>query len=160
MEATDRRKAELIREMVTKASNEIQTIVREKSAGYAEAYSHVENLFKSKKLNEETLAAFARERKFDETAVSLSMLCDLPIGLIERAFVQKWSEQLLVIAKAIDLSWSTTKTILLLDSGTKDATAPELDECFKSFTRLQPETARKALQFYRLREQAVTPVSY
>jgi uncharacterized protein (DUF2336 family) len=104
LEATDRRKAELIREMVTAASNEIQTIVRDKSTKYAEAYSNVESLYKSNKLDEEKLAAFARERKFDETAVSLSMMGGLPIGLIERAFVQRWSEQLLVIAKAINLS--------------------------------------------------------
>lgn len=160
LEATDRRKADLIRELVAAAADEIQTVTREKSSGYAAAYSYVEELHKSNKLNEEKLASFAREGKFDETAISLSILCDLPIGLIERAFVQKWSEQLLVIAKAIDLSWSTTKTILLLESGAKDAFAPELDECFKSFMRLQTDTAKKALQFYRLREQAATPVSY
>ena len=160
LEATDRRKADLIREMVAAASDEIQTIAREKSTGYAAAYSLVENLHKSNKLSEGKLASFARDGKFDETAVALSILCNLPIGLIERAFMQKWSEQLLVIAKALDLSWNTTKTILLLDSGVKDASAPELDECFRSFTRLQAETAKKALRFYRLREQAATPVSY
>jgi uncharacterized protein (DUF2336 family) len=160
LEATDRRKADLIRELVAAASDEIQAVTREKSAGFAAAYSHVEDLYKSNKLDEGKLASFAREGKFDETAVALSILCDLPIGLIERAFTQKWSEQLLVIAKALDLTWNTTKTILLLESGAKDALAPEFDECFKSFARLQVETAKKALQFYRLREQAATPVSY
>ena len=160
LEATDERKANLIREMVTAASNEIQTIVRDKSTGFAEAYARVEKLYKSNELDEAAIVSFARDGMFDETAVSLSMLGKLPIGLIERAFVQKWSEQLLVIAKAIELSWSTTKSILLLESGAKDASSPELDECFKSFSRLQPETARKALAFYRLREQAAVPISY
>ena len=40
LEATDRRKTELIREMVAQASNEIQSQAREKSTGYAAAYSH------------------------------------------------------------------------------------------------------------------------
>jgi uncharacterized protein (DUF2336 family) len=160
LEATDRRKADLIRQLVAAAANEIQTLAREKSTGYAAAYVLVEALHKANQLNEQKLVSFARAGKFDETAVALSILCELPIGLIERAFMQKWSEQLLVIAKALDLSWSMTKTILLLDSGAKDASELELDECFKNFTRLQTDTAMKALQFYRLREQAATPVSY
>ena len=160
LEATDRRKAKLIREMVAQASNQIQTVAREGSTGYAAAHSYVQSLHKSGKLNETQLAAFAQAGKFDETAVALSIMCDLPIGLVERAFVQNWSEQLLVLAKAIDLSWGTTKTILLLQSGTKETSTPELEQYFASFTRLQPETAKKAVQFYRLREQATMPVSY
>ena len=160
LEATDRRKAALIREMVAQASNKIQTQMREESTGYAAAYSYVQKLHKAGKLDEAQLASFAKDGKFDETVVALSLLCDLPIGLIERAFAQNWSEQLLVLAKAIDLSWNTIKMMLMFQSGAKDSTAPELDECFTSFTRLQADTAKKALQFYRLREQAMMPISY
>jgi len=160
LEATDRRKVDLIRGMVAQASNQIQTKAREESTGYAAAYSYVEDLHKAGKLDEARLASFAKEEKFDETAVALSILCDLPIGLIERAFVQNWSEQLLVLAKAIDLSWNTTKMMLMFQSGADDTSTSKLDECCASYTRLKAETAKKALQFYRLREQAVTPVSY
>ena len=103
LEATDRRKADLIREMVAKASNEIQTIAREKSTGIRGGLFAGRRLVQIEEARRGKTGGFAREGKFDETAVSLSILCDLPIGLIERAFVQKWSEQLLVIAKAIDL---------------------------------------------------------
>lgn len=157
LEATDRRKAELIREMVARATNEIQTQAREKSTGYAAAYTQVEKLYQSGALDEGQLASFAQAGKFDESAVALSMLCNLPIGLIERAFAQNWAEQLMVLAKAVDLSWNTTKLILQLQSG---GTAINLDECFANFMRLQTDTAKKALQFYRLREQAMMPVSY
>lgn len=160
LEATDRRKTELIRELVAKASNEMQTQSRKASSGYARAHSHVKELHVSGRLDEAQLAVFAKERKFDETAVALSLLCKLPIGLVERAFTQNWSEQLLVLAKAIDLSWNTTKLILVLQSGAADGSAPELEQCFASYTRLQLDTAQKALQFYRLREQAMLPVSY
>jgi uncharacterized protein (DUF2336 family) len=160
LEATDRRKAGLIREMVAQASNQIQTKAREDSAEYAAAYIQVQDLRKAGKLDETRLATFAQEGKFDETAIALSLLCDLPIGLIERAFVQHWSEQLLVLAKAIDLTWETTKAMLLLQNGAKDNSAPELEQSFASYMRLQSETAKKAVQFYRLREQAAMPVSY
>ena len=79
----------------------------------------MQDLHKSGKLDEVRLANFAQAGKFDETAVALSMLCDLPIGLIERAFVQNWSEQLLVLAKAIDLSWDTTKMMLTFAIGSQ-----------------------------------------
>jgi uncharacterized protein (DUF2336 family) len=160
LEATDRRKAGLIREMVAQASNQIQTKARDESAGYAAAYTLVEDLHNAGELDEAGLAAFAQKGKFDETAIALSLLCDLPIGLIERAFVQNWSEQLLVLAKSIELTWETTKAMLLLQNGAKDSSAPELEQSFASYMRLQSETAKKAVQFYRLREQATMPVSY
>lgn len=160
LEATDRRKARMIREMVAQASNKIQTQTREESSGYAAAYSRVQSLHKAGRLKEEQLAAFAQAGKFDETAIALSLLCELPIGPIERAFVKNWSEQLLVLAKAIGLSWSTTKTMLLLQTSAGEVSPLELEQYFTSYTRLQPETAKKALQFYRLREQATTPISY
>lgn len=159
LETTDRRKAGLIRQMIAQASSQIQTEVREESEGYAAAYSHVQSLHQSGELNEEHVAAFAREGRFDETTVALSFMCDLPIGLVERAFTQHWSDQLLVLAKAAGLSWGTTKTMLLLQAKAKDISTHDLEQCLASFTRLRPETAKKAVQFYRMREQATTPAS-
>jgi Uncharacterised protein conserved in bacteria (DUF2336) len=105
------------------------------------------------------LEAFAREGKFDETTIALSMMCDLPIAPVERAVAQDWSEQVLVLARAIGLSWEATKAILLLQSGTKASASQELNQCHAQFSKLQPETAMKVVQFYRLRERAGTPSS-
>jgi hypothetical protein len=91
---------------------------------------------------------------FDETSIALSMMCQLPIGLIERAIVQDWSEQLLVLTKAISLSWDTTKAILLLQAGTKGTSTHEIQQCHDRFTKLQPQTAKKVIEFYRMRERA------
>lgn len=159
LEATDRRKAGLIREMVAKASDELQTRSREKSSSYPTARDAVMQKHKSELLNEAQLATYAKAGRFEETAVALSLMCELPIGLVERAFMQNWSEQLLVLAKASDLSWETTRLILLLQPGASESSA-ELNECLANFNRLQTETAKKALQFYRLRERAQMPVSY
>jgi hypothetical protein len=38
----------------------------------------------------------------------LSLLTDLPIGAIERAMVHDPKDQILVLAKSIDLSWKTS----------------------------------------------------
>lgn len=79
------------------------------------------------------------------------MLTDLPIGAIERTMVHDPGDQILVLAKSIDLSWKTTCAILMLDSGINAA------EYVDRYKKLRPETARLAIQFYRLRERAAKP---
>jgi uncharacterized protein (DUF2336 family) len=160
LEATDRRKAELIRGMVMQASNKMQSTAREESASYAAAFTRVQRLKDAGALNEAQLSGFASAGRFDETVIALSMLCELPVGPIERAFAQNWSEQLLVLAKAIDLSWETTKSLLLLQSSPDARSEAAINDCFASFIRLHSDTAKKALHFYRLREKASVPVSY
>jgi hypothetical protein len=88
---------------------------------------------------------------------ALSLMCDLPIGLVERVLAQNRAEQTLVIAKAIDLAWDTTMALLLLQAGAGGGSRSQLDQCFASFSRLQPKTARIAMQFYRMREKANQP---
>ncbi len=101
-------------------------------------------------------ADFARAGKFDETTIALSLLSNLPIGLVERAFSQDASEQILVLAKAMGLSWDDTKELLLLKSASKGSTDDDLDRCRTSFGRLESETALKTIRFYRLRERAAS----
>jgi uncharacterized protein (DUF2336 family) len=157
MTSKDPRKASVIQEIVAQASHQIQTQTREKSAGYAAALAHVQSLHAMGGLGEPQLAEFARTGKFDETAVALSFICELPIALVERAFVDERSEQIIVIAKAFGVPWETVKAILLLQDKVKNDAKRKLDKHFETFTRLQVETAKKAIQFYRLRERATAP---
>lgn len=152
----DPRKASLILEVVAQASNQIQTRIRKKSAAFEAAHSHVQSLHGSGRLGETQLAEFAHAEMFDETAVALSIICDLPIDLIEGAFVDGQWEQILVLAKATGLSWETTKAVLRLQAGAKGSTH-KFDQYFEAFVRLKSETAKKAMQFYRLRERAAAP---
>jgi hypothetical protein len=112
-------------------------------------------LHQSGRLDETQLADFARGGKFDETTIALSILVNLPIGLVERAIINQRTEQVLVLAKATGLGWETTKEILLLQAGTNGSSTLEIDQCCASFARLQPDTAKKAIHFYRLRERAL-----
>jgi uncharacterized protein (DUF2336 family) len=154
LEAADPRQAALIRSAVAEASEAIQAKARAGSGDHAKALAHVRTLHSLGQLDEARLQAFVREGNFDRIVVALSLMCNLPAGLIERALVEREPEQLLVLAKAIDLSWETVKAILALQAGRGGPAKDRLDQCFASFFRLQPKTARAALQFYRLREQA------
>ena len=150
----DPRRAELIRKVAAKASDQIQTKARVGSDDFAQAKSYVTSLYSSGKLDEGQLVTFANEGNFDKVTVALSLMCSLPLGLVERAFVQSQTEQILVLAKAIELSWVTTVALLLLQAGVNGSSRQQLDLCFASFSRLQPKTAQTALQFYRMREKA------
>jgi hypothetical protein len=150
----DPRKAGLILEIVAQAINQIQTRTRERSAIHAAANSYVQSLHEASKLDEAQLAEFARSEKFDETIVALSIITDLPVGLVERAFIDDRSEQIIVLAKATGLSWETVKAILLLQAKTKTVSTHKLDRHFETFVQLKTETAKKAISFYRIRERA------
>lgn len=150
-------KAGLILEIVAQASQQIQAKARETSPDYAAAYAYVRSLHAAGKLDEKQLAEFAQAGKFDQTTVALSIMCDLPISLAETALVDEGAEQIIILAKAADLSWPTVKAILLLQARTKDGSTPKLDRSLETFTRLHAETAKKALQFYRLRKRATLP---
>lgn len=154
----DPRKATVIAEMVTRAAGHLQSRTREISADFAKARTLVQSLDAAGGLDEAALSDFAGSERFAETVLALSVICDLPVGLVERALVEERSEQVLVLAKAVGLSWKTTKAILLLQGRTGRSTA-DLDRLLETFLRLRPETARKAVQFYRLRERSLTPGS-
>lgn len=58
------------------------------------------------------------------------------------------------MAKAANLTWQTTKAILVLSARPDGIEANEIERAFVTFTRLQLKTATAAMQFYRLRERA------
>lgn len=157
LEVADRQKVELYRYIVAQARNQIQTQIREGSANYATARPYVDGLHRSGDLTGERVLAFARDGKFDEVTIALSLMGDLPVGHIERAFVHNQVDHLLVIAKAIGLSWETTRAILVMRESreSKESSADRnIGMHRNSFIRLQQSTAVSALQFYRLRARA------
>jgi len=99
------------------------------------------------------LSAFASAGKFDETSIALALMCDVPIGLTERMMAQERSEEIILMARASDFSWNTAKAILALQVEAKAGSVHELDRHRETFVNLKPDTARKAIKFFRLREQ-------
>lgn len=150
-QTADRTKAALVRDMVKRAADEIQTQIREDSAEFRAAQQAVQWLHRSGNLTEARLREFAERGKFEETTVALSLLCDMPLGAIERALVDGEDDHILVLAKAIGLSWPTAYAVTQL-SARRPSRDP--DRCLAKFNKLRVETARTAVKFYRLRERA------
>jgi uncharacterized protein (DUF2336 family) len=154
LEVADRQKVQLYRYIVAQAKSQIQTQIREGSADYATARPHVESLHRSGELTDKRVMSFACEGKFDELTIALSLLGDLPVGHIERAFVHDQADHLLVIAKAIGLSWETVRAILVMRAPNDSEAGHSIGRHHSSFLKLRQSTAMSALQFYRLRARA------
>ena len=159
LEAADRGKANLLRDMVARASEEILTEVRKRSTEHAAARALVRGLDEAGKITAAQLKAFAADGKFDETAIALSMMSGLSVGLIERLLTQDRSEPIMIVAKAIGLSWSVTSQLLLLQAGSRVSSTDEIEQSQAKFDKLRTQTAKMAVQFHRLRERTTVSAS-
>jgi hypothetical protein len=129
----------------------IRSETRKLSADHAAARSRIEALRRAGRLGEADVHGFARERKFEETAIALSLTSEVELDVVERALLDPSHETVLIIAKLAGFSSTTAKAILLLKQAGRGMSAQDLDQALTSYARLQPETARRVLGFYRTR---------
>jgi uncharacterized protein (DUF2336 family) len=129
----------------------IRDSARNSSPDFAAAQAAVERQNRLRRIGEAEIYQYARDRKFEETAIALSLMCDTPIDVVERALLDPGAEIVLILAKVAGLSATTTKAILLLRAADRGMSAKDLDQALASFNRLQPDTARRVLGFFRTR---------
>ena len=129
----------------------IHSEARKVSPDFAAAQAEVERRNRIRRIGEAEIYQYACERKFEETAIALSLLCDTPIDVVERALLDPGAEIVLILAKVAGLSSTTTKAILLLRAADRGMSAQDLEQALSSFNRLQPDTARRVLGFFRTR---------
>jgi uncharacterized protein (DUF2336 family) len=108
-------------------------------------------------LNEARVLEYAKTRQLDEAIVALSLLCTLPVDVVERALLAENKEELLILAKALDLSWSTTMALVFLGAAEHRVLAKDLAEIEKAFVQLDVATSKKVLKVYHSRKAAVDP---
>ncbi|MES1155914.1 MAG: DUF2336 domain-containing protein [Pseudorhodoplanes sp.] len=143
-----------IKQVVAGAATGIQAKAAAESRNYVAACALVDSMQASGQLGEGAVEAFARAGKFEETVAALAILCALPIDVVERSLVQERAETILIIAKAIDLSWFAAKAILMLRAGKGGMSAHALEQYMASFMRLKRETALQVIEFQRKRHKA------
>jgi uncharacterized protein (DUF2336 family) len=166
--ASDEVKAKLIRERPHLAS-QVQTAVTDVTGAlHARFGPATKNYFGAKRtvgklhqygqLDEDKLFEFAHSLKLEETTVGLSMLCALPVNVVERALVDENKEVILVLARALDLSWTTTMSLLFLGATNYRIIASDLDKMKREFSRLNVDTSKKVLKTYQARKDAGTNI--
>jgi uncharacterized protein (DUF2336 family) len=145
-----------VQQVVGEVAERIRAEAFDGSGGRAAARTLVEALYRAGELDDGRLRAFAKDGSLDETAAALALMSAMSLQFVERAMMQERSETILVLARAIGLSWTTVRAILLLRAGKRIIATDEIARCLASFERLKPATAREIVRFYQKRDLAET----
>jgi uncharacterized protein (DUF2336 family) len=140
--------------VLTEVVGGIRTETRKVSDGYAAARQEVLALRRAGKLGESEVYRFAREGRFEQTVVALSLMCGIEIDAVEQALQEQGHEIALILAKLAGFSSTGAKGLLLLKTADRGISAQDLDHALKSYDQLQVATAQRVLGFYRTRVQA------
>jgi uncharacterized protein (DUF2336 family) len=105
-------------------------------------------------LDENKIFEYAQSYKFEEVTAGLSLLCSLPVDVIERALIDKRREALLILAKALGFSWETAMSLLFLGAPDHRIVSQDLDSMKREFAYLNVETSRSVLKTYQSRKLA------
>ena len=130
--------------VVAEVVSGIREETRYASPDFAAAQDAVERQNRLRRIGEADVYEYARDRKFEETAIALSIMCDTPIDVVERALLDPGAEIILILAKVADLSPSTTKAILLLRAADRGMSAKDLDQALNEFQQVAAPTLRGA----------------
>jgi uncharacterized protein (DUF2336 family) len=121
---------------------------------YGPAKAMVAQMRKAGQFGEQQVRVFAQGAKFEETVVSLALLCGISVETVEHIMLQEKSDVPLVLARAAGLSWLTTKVILMLQSSGSGVSEQDLAVAKDNFEKLQPATAQRVIRFHQVRQNA------
>lgn len=142
-----------IQNLVTEVTGALQSKFGPASKSYFTAKRIVAAQHQYGDLSEKSILEYARSHKIDEATVGLSLLCSLPVDVVERALVHN-SEMILILAKALGFAWETTMSLLFLGAKDHRISAHDLDAQKEEFARLNRETSQSVLKLYQSRKRA------
>jgi len=119
------------------------------SKSYFEAKRQVGRMHRAGEITDRTICEFARLQRFEEVVVALSLLCDLPVDVVERALLDDQGEMIMIVTRAANLSWATTRVLLSACHGIHSEQG--MEQALKNFSQISVNTARQVLAFYRAR---------
>src|SRR5260370_33462116 len=90
----------------------------------------------TEQLGEAELAGFAKERKFEETVASVSVLCGVPVETADRLMAGDRPDPILILCKAANFGWITAKAIIMSRPTAKAPSNQPMDSAFANFDRL------------------------
>jgi uncharacterized protein (DUF2336 family) len=145
--------AAVIDEVVTEVTSGLRSEIRDGSPAFAEAAAAVERQNNVRRIGDADIHQYASAGKFEETVMALSLVCNTPIDVVERALLDPGTEFVLILAKVAGLSPATTRAILLLRAADCGMSAEDLDQALAAYDRLQPDAAHRVLGFFRMRAE-------
>jgi uncharacterized protein (DUF2336 family) len=143
LEAANPQCADAVHDAIAEIVAKLRSELRNASADHATARAQVERLHQLRGLGDADVYDFARQRKFEQTAVALSLLCVVPVDVVERALLDDNADMVLILMRAAQCSWTTAKAILLMQAADRGIAAQDLDRAMRSYQRLGSDTAAR-----------------
>ena len=112
----------------------------------------VRSLRSTNRLTEEKLLEFATQRQYETIMVALSTLASAPIELIRPLMRSHRSEGLVVACRAAEVSWQTTKAVIL---SRLSISPDECEKLRKRYDETPVAIAKRTLNIWK--EQALRP---
>jgi uncharacterized protein (DUF2336 family) len=151
--------ASRIQSLVTEVTGALHSKFGPASKRYFAAKKSVRKLKQEENLDESKIFEYAQSHKFEEATVGLSLLCSLPVDVVERALIDKGRDMVLILAKAQGFSWETAMSLLFLGAPDHRIASQDLDNLKQEFAGLNIETSRSVLKQYQLRKRAAAAIS-
>ena len=105
-------------------------------------------------LSEKRILECALSHKIEHVTVGMSLLCSLPVDVVERALLDNNRDLTLVLAKALNFSWETAMSLLFLGAKDHRISAGDLNRMKDEFARLNAEASQGVVKFYQSRKSA------
>ncbi len=153
LEAAQPELSQQISEAVAEVSDRIELDAIARASDYSATPMSIEGDRGSGQLQEDDLMKLALTGAVSEVIAALAGMGDVPILFVEKTIRQGQTESLLLLARAIGLSWHTVKAILRLGTRKRSLSEIEIAQLLASYERLKPKTAQEILRFYRNREK-------
>ncbi len=150
--------ARQIQSSVSDVAGELQSKFGPMSRNHFVAKRVVTTQHRLGNLNEASISSYAVSHRVEEVIIGISLLCSLPGDVIERILLDRNREMLLIVCNALGFSWDTTMALLFLGAKDHRITASDLKTLENDYNRLNIETSRSVLAFYRSRKNGAAPV--
>jgi uncharacterized protein (DUF2336 family) len=141
-----------VRRVLDQVSGEVGARVGPRD--YRTAQRIVLALMQAGRMNEAVLAAFAGERKYEETVVALAALSKVPIKIVDRLMAGERADPVLILCKATAMGWPTVKSVIVSCAEANGASVQGLDAALGNYERLSISTAQRVVRFWQVKQNA------
>jgi uncharacterized protein (DUF2336 family) len=138
-----------IEQVLSRAAAEV--VAETAKRDFAAAEKRIAELQKAGKFNEQALAGFLREKKYDDVVASIAAVTKLPHDLVDGLMHAERGDGLLIPCKTMGLTWLTVKGILQNRPSWRVMGEGELEKTRNDYVQLSRDTAERIIRFWRVR---------
>jgi uncharacterized protein (DUF2336 family) len=148
-----------INDSVTEITGKLHSKFGPASRSYFAAKRAVTGQHQYGRLNEKSILDYALAHKLEEVTVGLSLLCALPVDVVERTVVHNDKEMILVLARALGFEWETAMALLFLGATNHRIPSGDLGALKDEFSRLDKAASLAVLKVYQSRKNVASAES-